>query len=150
MKESPETAKLEQMLRSSKLVAGGFMGNDSRSLAEIIDADTAELSKLGYSAEQIASRMQTITNTAKAGLGNWVRIDAERQAFVEEARGPAICPWPHSGHVVKRVTTVERLDSGETSRWTDLNIHMIAEHGFFEGKSSAFRIEPAKLVSVIF
>jgi len=150
MKESPQTRKLEQMLRSSKLVAGGFMGTDSRSVAEIIDADTRELSRLGYAAEQIVSRMQTITNTAKAGFENWVRIDDKRQAVVAEARGFTICPWPHSGHCAKRVTTVERLDSGETIHYSDLNIHMIAEHGFFEGKGSPFRIEPEKLVGVIF
>ena len=150
MKESPQTQKLEQMLRSSKLVAGGFMGADSRTVAEIIDADTRELAKLGYTADQIASRMQTITNTAKAGLENWVRIDDERQAIVQEARGFTICPWPHSGHCAKRVTTVERLDSGQTIHFSDLNIHMIAEHNFFEGRGSAFRIEPGKLIDVIF
>jgi len=150
MKESPQTRKLEQMLRSSKLVAGGFMGTDSRSVAEIIDADTCELTRLGYTTEQIISRMQAITNTAKAGFENWVRIDDKRQAFVAEARGFTICPWPHSGHCAKRVTTVERLDSGETIHYSDLNIHMIAEHGFFEGKGSPFRIEPEKLVGVIF
>jgi hypothetical protein len=138
------------MLRSSRLVAGGFMGTDSRSVAEVIEADAAELSKLGYVPGQVASRMQTITNTAKAGLGNWVRIDDRRRAVVEEARGFTICPWPHSGHCAKRVTTIECFDSGETIHWSDLNIHMIAEHGFFEGKGSAFRIEPAKLISVIF
>jgi len=150
MKESPQTRKLEQMLRSSKLVAGGFMGTDSRCVAEIIDADTCELSRLGYHMEQIASRMQTITNAAKAGLGNWVRIDDKREAVVAEARGFTICPWPHSGPCAKRVTTIERLDSGQTIRFSDLNIHMIAEHGFFEGKGSPFRIEPEKLVAVIF
>ena len=150
MKESPQTRRLEQMLRSSKLVAGGFMGTDSRSVAEIIDADTRELSRLGYSAEQIVSRMQTITNTAKAGFENWVRIDDKRQAVLVEARGFTICPWPHSGHCAKRVTTVERLDSGETIHFSDLNIHMIAKHGFFEGRGSAFRIEPAKLTDIIF
>jgi hypothetical protein len=150
MKESPQTRRLEQMLRSSKLVAGGFMGTDSRSVAEIINADTSELTRLGYTIEQVASRMQTITNTAKAGFGNWVRIDEKCQAIVAEVRGFTICPWPHSGHCAKRVTTVERFDSGGTIRYSDLNIHMIAEHGFFEGKGSPFRIEPDELVSVIF
>ena len=150
MKESPQSKKLDRMLRSSKLAAGGFMGDDSRSPAEIIDADAAELSRLGYTAEQVASRMKSITDTAKAWLENWVAIDDNRRAVVAEARGFSICPWPHSGRYVKRVTTVERLDSGATVRWSDLNIHLIAEHGFFEGKGSAFRIEPAELVAGIF
>jgi len=150
MKESPQSKKLEQMLRSSKLVAGGFMGDDFRSLAEIIDADEAELSKLGYTTEQIVSRMKSMTETAKAGLENWVSIDDNHRAIVAEARGFSICPWPHAGRYIKRVTTVERIDSGATARWSDLNIHMIAEHGFFEGKGSTFRVEPAELVAVIF
>jgi hypothetical protein len=150
MKESPQTNKLERMLRSSKLAAGGFMGDDSRSLAEVVDADTSELSRLGHTAEQVASRMQEITDTAKGGLGTWVRTGENSRAVVDEARGSAICPWPHSGRFVKRVTTLERLDSGAAIRWSDLNIHMIAEHNFFEGKGSTFRIEPAKLIDVIF
>jgi len=40
--------------------------------------------------------------------------------------------------------------SGQTIRWSDLNIHQIAEHSFFEGKSSAFRIEPKKMMKIIF
>lgn len=150
MKESPQIRNLEQILRSSKLVAGGFMGDDSRSVAEVIDADAFQVSKLGYAMEQIAARMQVITDTAKTGLGNWIKVDDKRQAVVEEAKGSLICPWPHPGRYVKRVTTVERFDSGETIRWSDLNIHLIAKHSFFEGRGAAFRIEPEKLINVIF
>ncbi|MHC4146560.1 MAG: hypothetical protein ACYSUD_17510 [Planctomycetota bacterium] len=150
MKESPQARKLDRMLRSSKLVAGGFMGTDSRSAAEVVGADVAELTRLGFTTKQIASRMQEITDRAKGGLGTWVKVDDKRQAMAEEAKGPAICPWPHPGRYVKRVTTLERLDSGKTIHWSDLNIHLIAEHSFFEGRGSAFRIEPAKLIDVIF
>ncbi len=150
MKESPQMQKLEQILRSSKLVAGGFMGNDSRSVIEVINTDVYQVSKLGYTMEQIVARMQEITDTAKTGLGTWIKIDDKLQAAVEEAKGSLICPWPHPGRYVKRITTVKRLDSGETIRWSDLNIHLIAVHSFFEGRGSAFRIEPEKLINVIF
>lgn len=150
MKESPQTRNLEHILRSSKLVAGGFMGSDSRNVTEIIDADASEVSKSGYTMEQLAARMQEITDAAKSGLGNWVEVDDTHQAIVEEARGSIVCPWPHPRRYVKRVTTVKRLDSGEMIRWSDLNIHFITEHGFFEGRGSAFRVEPGKLTKVIF
>jgi len=126
------------------------MGCDSRSVAEIIDADAFEVSKFGYTTRQISVRMQEITDTAKRGLGTWVEIDAQHQAMVEEARGSIACPWPHLRRFIKRVTTIKRLDSGQIIRWTDLNVHLIAEHGFFEGRGSAFRIEPGKLTKVIF
>ena len=150
MKESPQTRNLERILRSSKLVAGGFMGCDSRSVAEIIDADAFEVSKFGYTAQQLSTRMQEITDAAKRGLGTWVEIDAQHQAMVEEARGSIACPWPHLRRFIKRVTTVKRHDSGQIIRWTDLNVHLIAEHGFFEGRGSAFRLEPGKLAKIIF
>ena len=126
------------------------MGDDSRSFTEVIETDASQVSRLGYTMEQIAARMQKITDTAKTGLGNWVTVDDKLQAVAEEAKGSLICPWPHPGRYVKRVTTVELYDSGVTIRWSDLNIHLIAEHGFFEGRGAAFRIEPEKLIKVIF
>jgi hypothetical protein len=126
------------------------MGDDSRTIIEVIDADASQVSRLGYTMEKIASRMQEITDTAKTGLGNWVKVDDKLQAVAQEAKGSLICPWPHPGRYVKRVTIVDRCNSGETIRWSDLNIHLIAKHGFFEGRGAAFRIEPEKLINVIF
>ena len=150
MKESPESKKLEEVLRSSKLVAGGFMGRDNRSVSEVISSDAAEVSRLGYSIEEIAKRMQEITDAATKALGNWIDVDERLRAMVEEAKGPLVCPWPHPGGYDKRVTTVEMKETGESIFWSDLNIHLIAKHSFFEGKGSAFRVEPKKLVDVIF
>jgi len=39
MKQSPQDKNLEGMLRSGRLVAGGFLGTDTRSLEEIIAED---------------------------------------------------------------------------------------------------------------
>jgi hypothetical protein len=177
MKESPQMKQLEEILRSSKMVAGGFMGSDNRSLPEIIEADMAEVAKSGFSLAQITTRMKEITSAAILGLGNWVLIPfrgmqpittdvvtitehtttEEEQAAthelktrVEEAKGSLVCPWPHPGRFAKRVTEVQLIKTGETIMWSDLNIHMIAEHGFFEGKGSSFRIEPDELIKIIF
>ena len=149
-KKSPHLQRLEEVLHSSKLVYGGFMGTDTRSVLDVIDADLAELSRLDITAERIAARMQEITNIAQNGLGNWVKIDENRQAMTEEAKGTLVCPWPHPGKFTKRVTTVKLIESGQSIRWADLNIHLIAKHGFFEGRGSAFRIEPERLIKVIF
>lgn len=149
-KKPPHTQKLEEVLRCSKLVYGSFMGTDTRSLAEIIDADNTKLSKTGFTIEQIAAKMQEITNIAIAGFGTWVDIDDNRQAKVEEAKGALICPWPHPSKFAKRVTTVKLTGTEQTIKWADLSIHLIAEHNFFQGKGSVFRIEPEKLIRIIF
>jgi len=150
MKKSPQDKKLDEILRSSRLTAGGFMGDDERSVLELIDADTAALAELDLTKEQVAARMRQITNAAKSGLGTWVRVDENLDGKVDEARGRLVCPWPHPGTFPKRMTTVKAIKTGAGIRWSDLNIHLIGEHGFFEGKGSDFRIEPEELVRVIF
>lgn len=82
MKNSRQTEKLEQMLRSSTLVVSGFMGSDNRSVNEIIDADASEVSNLGFTNSQIAQRMQEIVELAKSGLGSWVTIDKKLEAQI--------------------------------------------------------------------
>jgi hypothetical protein len=150
MKESPQSKKLETVLKSSKIVDGGFLGNDNRSVSEIIDADKNELSRLGFTDEQVAERMQEITNTAKTGLETWVQIDDNLEARTDEARGFLPCPWPHAGRFVKRITIARLIETNETIQWSDLNIHLIGRHSFFQGKGSHFRIEPKELVKMIF
>jgi hypothetical protein len=150
MKQSPDMQKLEEILRSSELAAGSFMGNDPRPVSEIIEADAADLFTLHVTVEQVVARMQEITEAAEKGLGNWVRLDAGREARVEEARGLIPCPWPHQERFCKRVTTLRRAGTDRTVRWSDLSLHLIAAHGFFQGKGSCFRAEPAELVEILF
>ena len=150
MKESPQSKKLDEMLRSSKLASGGFMGQDPRSVPDIIDNDLAIISDSGLTKEQIAARMREITKKAISLLGNWIEIDHKLHARVDEAKGSIVCPWPHPGRFAKRVTYVKSNETGQKIHWSDLNIHFIEEHGFFEGKGSNFRIEPKELIKILF
>jgi hypothetical protein len=149
MKKSPDTQKLEQILKSPAFSSAGFMGTDTRSLAEIIDADLAELARLSYTAQQITECMQQITDTAAKALGNWISIDDTRRAMIAEAKGRIPCPWPHAGNFAKRVTILKDTNTGSEIKWSDLNIHLIAEHNFFEGRGSAFRIKPKEIVEML-
>ncbi len=150
MKQSPNMRDLEFMLRSSRIVAGGFLGTDSRPLEEIVDADLVSLAHLGYTVAQVAGRMQELTALAIPQLGNPVAVGGNLTVASQDYMGRIICPWPHPMRLAKRLTTARRVDTDQSVRWTDLNIHMIAEHSFFEGKGSAFRVEPAQLIKVIF
>ena len=150
MKKTPQMEKLEELLRSGRLVVGGFMAHDDRSLTEVIDADLKIVEKNGKTCAQIAEKMQQITDTAKDGLGQSIKINEKIAASVEHYRGRIICPWPHPGTFPKRITTVKDTETGEKIGWTDLNIHMIGVHSFFEGKGSMFRIEPDELIKLIF
>jgi len=150
MKNTPEMEKLDNILRSSRIVAGGFMGQDNRDVNEITQEDTRTVEKLGYSLKQVADRMRLITEQAKKSLGVPVEIDAKLTTCVDEAKGRIVCPWPHPASFDKRLTTVKDIDTGEDITWSDLHIHLIDEHGFFEGRGSSMRIEPEKLIKLIF
>ncbi|MBN2514146.1 MAG: hypothetical protein JXB18_14500 [Sedimentisphaerales bacterium] len=150
MKQSPQDKNLERMLRSGRLVAGGFLGTDSRSLDEIIAEDAAVLHRLGYSVSDVAARMQDLRDLARPALGTWIQADEELEVKSEDYKGIIVCPWPHEGRYEKRITTAQRLDTGQSISWSDLNIHLIRDHGFFEGRGAFFRIEPEELIKVIF
>ena len=150
MKQSPQQQRLEQIMRSSKIVAGGLLGDDPRSVDEIIAADGITVERAGHTISRIAQRMQQISDLAAPGLGTWVDIDDSRRAMVQEAAGNLICPWPHPGVFRKTVTIVQRKDSKVRLQWSRLSIHMIGEHGFFEGSGSIFRIDPKSLIAMIF
>lgn len=150
MKNAPETAKLEALLRSSKLTSSGFMGNDTRPLAEIIEADAAELAMLNYTVYDIADRMREITAKARGGLGTNVRIDDRLEARATETRGRVPCPWPHAGRFPKTVVTLCRTDSDRSIHWSELSIHLIEAHGFFEGRGAVFRLDPRELAEMLF
>jgi hypothetical protein len=70
--------------------------------------------------------------------------------MIIEVKGRIPCPWPHAGSYAKRVTTMEDTKTGREILWSDLNIHLIAEHNFFEGRGSPFRIDPQKIIEMIF
>lgn len=149
MKRTAQMQKLEEMLRSSRIVSGGFLGDDPRPIEEIIETDLGTLEELGYDQHQIAQRMVDLGSIAVPRLGLWVDAGGNLEVRSEDYKGSIICPWPHSGRFDKRFTCVRQKDSGKEIRWTDLQVHMIDEHGFFEGRGSNFRIEPAVLVDVI-
>ncbi|MBN1126317.1 MAG: hypothetical protein JXA82_15020 [Sedimentisphaerales bacterium] len=150
MKQSPDMKKLEEVLRSGRIVHEGFLGNDPRSLVEIIESDLATVERLGLTCESIAKRMLELTEAARPRYGAWTEPQEHIRVRCEDVKGSIVCPWPHAGRFVKRITTVHRLDLDKSIQWTDLNTHMIAEHGFFEGKGSFFRLEPDLLAEIIF
>lgn len=151
MKDPPGDKRLEDVLRSSTMVAGGFMGTDQRHPLEVIEDDRDQLAKMKVSTHALAHRMHELTELAIPRLGNWIDDPSGRlQVKTDDYYGSLVCPWPHPGSFQKRITTVKDKASGQTVSWTDLNIHMIETHGFFEGKGAFFRIEPAQIVRILF
>ncbi|HPJ02981.1 MAG TPA: hypothetical protein PKU80_09100 [Candidatus Limiplasma sp.] len=149
MKQSPELAQIQANMMPGALSAHGFIGEDSRNLIDIIQSDLEALQQLGITQEALADKMQEITDIGAKGLGRPESMDEHFEIAVEDYKGEIPCPFKDKAKANKRQTHVRRLDTGATIRWTDLNIHMIREHGFFEGYGSPYRLAPAELVKFL-
>lgn len=145
MKQSPELAIIQANMMPGALSAHGFIGNDSRSLADILHDDAKSLKKVGTTKEALAEKMLEITDFGMQGLGKPMDMEGHFEIVVEDYKGQLPCPFKDNVRLDKRQTLVRRLDTGVTMRWTDLNIHMIKEHGFFEGHGSTYRLDPVEL-----
>ena len=110
----------------------------------------AVVSKSGYSLAEIGERMNAITEQASGGQGMMVAINDTLEAIVDDSRGRLVSPWPGEDTFLKRSTTVTRKDARTQLRWSDLSIHLIQQHGFFQGTGSPYRLDPKELIETIF
>lgn len=149
MKRPPHMEKIEALMRSDDLVAGGFLGGDHRTLEEIIEDDKAELERCGVTAETLAEKMALVSARAAEGLGCYVAINEHLSARCDDNRGLLVCPWGDNVRRYKTVTTAVQTDSRLQLQWSDLSIHLVGAHGFFEGRGSVFRLEPRELCELL-
>jgi hypothetical protein len=149
MKESVQLQEAQARMAPGVIARDGFMGSDRRSLSEIIAADAAEVARLGLSDEAIAARMAELRDSGYPGLGDPVEVAPHFSVRVESERGKLPCPFGDSGGHRKTLVTVLNKALGRSVSYTDLGIHLVKEHGFYEGSGSAFRLEPADLKEVL-
>ena len=62
MKQTPLELRITKKMQPGVITLNGFLGNDDRHFHEIIADDEKTLEKLGYTAEQVAERMQYFTD----------------------------------------------------------------------------------------
>lgn len=149
MKQNPELTKIQIGMQPGKFTAQGFLGNDARNLADILALDDTLVKGIGLDHIKIAERLEYFSETGQAGFGSPVVVDDYFEVVVEDHRGGIPCPFRDNHMVEKRNTTLKNLKLNKTIRWSELNIHMIKKHGFYEGKGSFFRVEPALAVEIL-
>jgi len=150
MKQTPKEDKITARMQPGVITLNGFLGEDERHYHEIIADDEQILSALSISAEAIADRLEFFTKSSFDNFTDAELIEDIYEVETEVTRGKLPCPFSHSGLYRKTVTTLTNTKTGVTIRWSGLNIHLIREHHFFEGKGSTFRLEPDLLIKTIF
>jgi len=149
MKQSPKIKQAQENMRPGVITINGFLGKDVRDLAEILDNDDNTVRKLGLSHQIIADKMREMRNKGEAGLDEFIKVAPHFEVKVATVRGGIACPFGDKGLIPKSNITVKNLKSGEEIIYTDLNIHFIEKHGFYEGKGAQFRIVPEKIIRIL-
>ena len=149
MKKNPAMAKIYENMKPGVISLHGFLGVDKRDIEQIIEHDAAELERLEINADKIADGLERIKTRALKGLGDYIDLDAGYSARADSIRGKLPCPFDHKGLYRKTVISLRGPAIDGELNFTDLGIHMIREHGFFQGKGSPFRLEPYKIREIL-
>jgi hypothetical protein len=136
-------------MQNGSLSSEGFLGTDTRNLADILHEDHVVVKSLGISHQKIAQRMQYFTQKGKEGLGRPILVDEVFEVSVEDFKGAIPCPFSDNFNAGKQNTKVFNIKKNKSIAWTDLNIHMIEAHGFYEGKGAIFRVDPNEIFEIL-
>jgi len=127
------------------LTRDGFMGRDNRPIHEIIRQDGVELDRLGMTREAAADFLQLLLDEGKKGLE--APVDFKGLTLqIQWARGLLPCPFGEPRLHPKITATAADSLTGRTLRFSQLEIHLIRDHGFFGGQGSPYRLEPGAIL----
>ncbi len=149
MKRTPEEERVLERMAPGVLSRHGFLGQDRRSLGEVLAADQAEVDRLGLTHEEIAAALRQVLEAARRALGRPVEVRDNLSAVYYEALGRIPSPWPGEGVFPKGEVELKETPSGKTVRFTPLSVHLIETHGFYEGRGSRYRLEPSGVARML-
>ena len=149
MKQTPEYDKIQEQMRKGVITLDGFLGTDERKLVDIIASDDTTVRQKKTTHQAIAERMKYLKSRGTKGLGEFITVDDSFEVKVDSVRGLLPSPVGGPGMYGKINTTVTNIRLGRTIVFTDLHIHFIEDHGFYEGHGSPFRLEPGDLIDIL-
>lgn len=148
MKMFGDYKKAEALMQPGSITQSGFLGDDKRPLVDIIQKDEESFHALGLEWEEVTARLQYLQKAGSKGLGEPVLVDNKWLVQNFEARGKLPCPF---GDLLlgKITTTVTWENYGKQLSFSEISIHLLAEHHFLQGKGSPFRLEPKLLKELL-
>ena len=149
MKHTLELRRVLERMVPGALSRDGFLGTDLRAIEDILDADRAAVAALGITPGELAAALRRIFERATQALGTPARLGARLVAVHREAMGRIPCPFGGCGVFPKGEVEFTDTATGESVLLTALGIHMVAAHGFCQGRGSRYRLDPAVLARLL-
>ena len=148
MKLNPQEKALMHLFGPGVISKEGFLGLDTRHVHDIIQTDLRELARLDLDQKDVGERLSYFIDEGKKGLERTVDL-GDYAVQVRWQRGLILCPFGERRRLPKLIATVCNKKLDQCIRYSQLNVHMIQEHGFFEGTGSPFRLNPVELVRLL-
>jgi hypothetical protein len=149
MKQTVQMDRIQEKMAPGVITLDGFLGSDRRKLIDILLEDNEAVKRANLTHQQIAQRMIDLRDAGMQGLGEFIDVAPHFEVRVDSVRGKLPCPFGDPGIFPKTNITVRNLQLDREVVYTDLHIHMIGSHGFYEGKGSNFRLEPKALAEIL-
>lgn len=149
MKQTVQMEAVQKDMKPGVISRDGFLGTDRRNLTDILIDDDARVKRMGLTHRQIAERMRFLRDAGFKDECQCINVGSCLEVMVYSYRGRLVCPFGDTRIVRKTSTTVHNSRLSREITFTDMNIHMIEQHGFYEGKGAAFRLEPKDLAEIL-
>ena len=149
MKQTVQMNQIQERMQPGIITRDGFLGTDRRKLIDILLEDDEAVKRMDLTHWQIADRMIELRDAGMRGLGEFINVEPHYEIRVISVRGKLPCPFGDPGIFPKTNTVVRNTKLDREVTFTDMHIHLVGSHGFYEGKGSPFRLEPAELAEVL-
>ena len=149
MKLTPQLKAAQEQMKPGVISRDGFLGTDLRNLVDILITDEAEVRRLDFTHRQLAARMRALFQAGKSGLGDPIDVEEDFEVTVISHMGKMPCPFGHAGTFRKTVITVLNKKLEKSVTFTELGIHLIEKHGFYQGLGATYRLNPHDLVTIL-
>lgn len=148
VKQTPELDRVQEHMQPGAITRDGFLGEDTRKLVDIIQADAVAVREAGLTHGAIADALEDMTRKGVHLMEHEVEVDGRYKVRVRDDRGKLPSPWG-DGLFIKGDTEMHDPVTGRTFRWNGLTTHMIRTHGFYNGKGAYFRIDPEAIIETL-
>jgi hypothetical protein len=142
---------LEKSMRPGELSVAGFLGKDERLLDIMAEDNRYVVEKRGLTHQELARHLHLIGAVAVkysarqsqdiTYRGRKFRVSAIRFKGFQES------PF-EDGTKASCDATVTNLANGKTIRYSLLVPYTIERYGFYEGKGTRYRVDPAQVIEV--
>jgi len=148
MKNTQAESEAHERMKPGVITAQGFLGTDTRSLADIVQADTEAFRRAGIDIEQAADFLEHLRDIGQKGLGEPTGVESKYVVTVGDARGLLPCPFQDGTFHKNSIEAVDER-TGTKIVYSDLSIHLLRKHRFCQGTGSPFRLDPAAIAGMM-